>query len=143
MAQNSTLLHITDHDIDILARTIYGEARGEDAIGKGLVADVIMNRYRTKYRRKTTITDVCQDKWQFSCWNRTDPNLPKLLSVDLSDETFRRCFVEALFAVDGEPDLPPLTRHYYAKSMPEPPTWAIGHSPVVTHGRHLFFEGIA
>ena len=37
-----------EHDIDILARTIYGEARGEKTAGKKAVACVIMNRYKSK-----------------------------------------------------------------------------------------------
>ena len=34
-------------DVDILARTIYGEARGESEIGKRAVASVILNRYKS------------------------------------------------------------------------------------------------
>ena len=86
---------------------------------------------------------VCQDPWQFSCWNKDDPNLFKLESVDLSDKTFRECTLAALEAVDGPQLLPPTTRHYYATSMPEPPFWANGFEPVMEHGRHKFFEGIA
>lgn len=134
---------ISEHDIDILARTLYGEARGEDDKGKRLVAHVILNRYKTKYRKKTTIADVCQDKWQFSCWNRGDPNLDQLLRIDLADKTYRKCFKAALDAVDGVPVLSPTTRHYYATSMPKPPTWAVGREPVMVYGRHLFFENIA
>ena len=34
------------NDLDILARTLYGEARGEGTEGMEAVANVIMNRYR-------------------------------------------------------------------------------------------------
>lgn len=37
-----------ENDIDILARTIYGEARGETDLGKMAVASVILNRYKAK-----------------------------------------------------------------------------------------------
>ena len=44
---------MTDRDIEIMAKTIYGEARGEGEEGMEAVACVIMNRYnarKTVYR---------------------------------------------------------------------------------------------
>jgi len=134
---------MNDHDVFILARTIYGEARGEDEYGKRLVGFVILNRYRTSYRGKDTIARVCQDKWQFSCWNENDPNRAKLLAIDLGDRVFRDCFRAALEAIDGTTELPTNTRHYYATSMPKPPFWADGKQPILEHGRHKFYAGIA
>ncbi len=134
---------ITPNDIDTFARTIYGEARGEDDEGRRLVANVIMNRYRTGYRNNRSIAAVCQDPWQFSCWNANDPNRAKLLTVDLSNKVFRECFRVALEAVDArKPVLPYLTRHYYADWIPEP-SWARGKEPVAVHGHHRFYAGIA
>ena len=40
---------VTTRDIDILVRTVYGEARGESALGKLAVAWVVVNRAR-EYR---------------------------------------------------------------------------------------------
>jgi len=134
---------ITDKDIDTLARTIYGEARGESPEGRLLVAFVILNRWKTNYRRKDTIEQVCLDPWQFSCWNSNDPNREKLLAVDMSNQIFRQCYRAAIEAVDADNSLPIKTRHYYAMSMPEPPFWAAGHDPVKIHGHHKFYEGIA
>jgi len=134
---------IDNNDIDTLARTLYGEARGEPYKGKLLVAYVILNRWRTGYRNKETIAQVCQDPWQFSCWNKNDPNLFKLQAVDMADKVFRECYKAALEAIDSVNELPLTTRHYYATSMPSPPFWAAGHEPVREHGRHRFFEGVA
>lgn len=134
---------ITPQDIDTLARTIYGEARGEDAEGRRLVAEVILNRFWTGYRRKRTITDVCLDPWQFSCWNANDPNREKLLRVDYTDTALRGCMIAAMEALGPGSVLPRNTRHYYATSMPKAPFWAAGHKPVAEHGHHRFYAGVA
>ena len=134
---------ITAHDIDTLARTIWGEARGEDEKGRMLVAQVILNRWRTGYRGKKNIADVCQDPWQFSCWNGVDVNRAKIMRVDMNDKSFRECFRIAIEAIDAPKRLPPTTRHYYATSMLAPPKWAVGHEPVLEHGHHKFYDGIA
>ena len=39
---------MTDRDIEIMAKTIYGEARGEGEEGMEAVACVIMNRYNAR-----------------------------------------------------------------------------------------------
>ena len=50
-----------NHDIDILARTIYGEARGEIDEGKRAVGLCILNRYKSKkWFSANTIAEVCQ-----------------------------------------------------------------------------------
>lgn len=37
----------SDEDIDTLARTVWGEARGESLLGKEAVACVILNRHKS------------------------------------------------------------------------------------------------
>ena len=62
-----------NHDVDILARTIYGEARGETDEGKRAVGLCILNRYKSKkWFSANTIAEVCQKPLQFSCWNKND-----------------------------------------------------------------------
>lgn len=134
---------ISYDDIDALARTIWGEARGEDEKGRMLVAQVILNRWRTGYRGKKSIADVCQDPWQFSCWNGVDVNRAKIMRVDMNDKAFRACFRIALSAIDVTDSLPVTARHYYATSMRQPPKWSVGHTPVLEHGHHKFYDGIA
>lgn len=57
-------------DLEALALTIYGEARGEPIEGQIAVASVIRNRITDK----TSYYQVCLAKNQFSCWNPQDPN---------------------------------------------------------------------
>lgn len=77
-------------DTVLAALTCYGEARGESVAGKRGVLWVIRNR-RDKARAKVaksgrphplfgdgTVAGVVLKKWQFSCWNKGDPNLALL-----------------------------------------------------------------
>ena len=71
---------MTDHDLDILARTLYGEARGEYGTSGPAafiaIGNVIMNRFQRGGPYGKTITEVCLKARQFSCWNSNDPNRP-------------------------------------------------------------------
>ncbi|MBC8157732.1 MAG: cell wall hydrolase, partial [Alphaproteobacteria bacterium] len=80
------------HDeLDIMARTVWGEARGEDEIGKIAVAHVIKNRAKHPKWWGKTIMEVCLKPWQFSCWNKKDPNREKMDAVTTNDPTFKLC----------------------------------------------------
>ncbi|WP_142851008.1 cell wall hydrolase [Telmatospirillum sp. J64-1] len=138
-------------DIDILARTLYGEARGEGIAGMSAVAHVILNRVR---RRRWygagvpgypdhSIAAVCLKAWQFSCWNAADPNRPKLIAADLSDPALRRAMLVACAVVNDEPGFTDATQgadHYHTRSVS--PDWAQGRKPVVSIGGHLFYNDI-
>ena len=70
---------MSEKETDILARTIYGEARGESISGMEAVASVVLNRVAFANRRGrfwwgNSIAEVCRAPKQFSCWNRNDPN---------------------------------------------------------------------
>lgn len=129
-------------DVQIFARTIYGEARGEykkygrqalEAVGL-----VIMNRSK---QRKQTITKVCLQPYQFSCWNEGDPNKEKILSVTTADKTFIVCLEVAGDLIGGKiSDFLNGANHYYSDTMKEPPYWAKGQKPVAKVGHHIFFK---
>lgn len=126
-------------DIDVLARTIWGEARGEGSIGMQAVACVIMNRARIGGWWGDTVVQVCQKPYQFSCWNRGDPNYRKLLSVGMEDLHFVTAKRIARRAVLGVLDDP--TRgatHYHAAGAE--PYWAKNEKPVAVIGKHIFYK---
>lgn len=52
-------------EVDVVALTLWGEARGESLDGKAAVAWVIRNR---AVRREQTYKAVCLARAQFSCW---------------------------------------------------------------------------
>jgi hypothetical protein len=83
---------------------------------------------------------VCLCPRQFSCWNKDDPNCPKLQAVDGSDPDFVRALAIADKAVNGR--LPDTTggADSYADLRVCHPDWAAAHPPVCQIGSHTFFR---
>ena len=74
----------TDNDRDILARTLWGEARGETLAGQIAVAWIIRNRVNDGKDRSwwgEGYVGICQKPYQSSFWNKNDPNSPFLSSA--------------------------------------------------------------
>ncbi len=131
-----------DENVDVLARTLWGEARGEPTKqGREAVASVVLNRTKEPDRFGGTVKEVCKKRKQFSCWNSGDPNLPKLLKVTESDPVFAECMAIATTAVAALlADPTSGATHYHAKSIT--PAWAIGKIPCARIGSHLFYINI-
>ena len=130
MAQNA---------VDVLARTLWGEARSCGATGMKRVANVIMNRAAHPRWWGRDVISVCQAPYQFSCWNAKDPNRPKILAVTAHDPWFAIALAIAQQAVNG--GLEDLTKGadcYYALTMPKPPTWAARAVHTVSDSWHWF-----
>lgn len=98
--------------IDTLARTLYGEARGEGIAGMTAVADVVINRRTIAQRYEANhsgrpewwgdnVVAICTHPAQFSCWNANDPNRAKLLAVTMDDPQFVEAVALASQAVNG------------------------------------------
>ena len=130
--------------VDILARTLWGEARGQPVRGIEAVAAVIVNRVRAAERRGgfwwgDSVVAVCRKPYQFSCWNVNDPNRAKLLAVTPADPMFATCLRVARRAVAGLlPDPTGGATHYHATGLH--PDWAAGHCPSAEIGRHVFYN---
>jgi len=72
---------VTDKDRDILARTLWGEMRGEGVAGQIAVAWSIRNRVEMDLHNDGKpdwwgegYAGVCRKPYQFSCWNKSDLN---------------------------------------------------------------------
>lgn len=128
--------------LDVLARTLWGEARGEGQIGMEAVACVILNRAAKPGWWGRSVAEVCLKPWQFSCWNADDPNRAKLLTVDASDPAFRLALEVAGRALAGSlADCTAQATHYHARHVL--PGWAKGRAPSAMIGRHAFYNDIA
>ena len=130
-------------ELEIFAKTLYGEARGESLTGIEAVANVILNRHKKAlFQHRTwwgkTISEICLKPGQFSCWNPDDPNL-KLLQQDLSnDKVYQICKRVALRALHGNlTDNTHGATHYHAVQVN--PYWARGVIPSAKIGNHLFY----
>ncbi|HSV28515.1 MAG TPA: cell wall hydrolase [Candidatus Omnitrophota bacterium] len=133
--------------IDILARTLWGEARGETVKGKEAIAAVVMNRVRRARERNgaywwgASVEQVCLKPWQFSCWNATDPNRAKLEAVTMDNRVFRTCVRIARRAVGGVlADPTNGATHYHVRDMSPP--WSRGREPSAEIGAHLFYNDV-
>lgn len=133
-------------EADILARTIYGEARGESVAGQEAIASVVLNRVafskrKGRYWWGNTVAEVCRAPRQFSCWNRDDPNFQKINAVGAEDASFRICRRIAARALSGVwEDRTSGATHYHALGCR--PAWARGKIPCAEIGSHFFYNDI-
>lgn len=136
-------MHMDDSQvIDTLARTLFGEARGEGKEGMQAIANVVVNRVNSGVTWwGDDIYSVCRKPWQFSCWNTSDPNRVLVLNVNTSNTVFQQCVDLATKAFeDLLDDITNGATSYYSTYMDAPPHWAIGKSPCATIGHALFFK---
>ena len=128
-------------DLEILAKTIWGESRSESDLGQRAIACVVLNRVNSGIGWwGRNVRDCCLKPFQFSCWNPHDTNYPKLLSVTVSDAIYAKDVIIAGNALAGAlEDVTNGATSYYAKSI-KTPSWAIGKIPCADIGAHLFFK---
>lgn len=136
----------TDYDRLILARTIYGEARGEPPEGAVAVANVVINRLNAG-SFGNTVAKVCLKRSQFSCWNLNDTNRAKIKDKrpHSGDAAFDRCFdVASQAIVGGLADVTGGATHFFAITSNLPSWVRKSRNPVVTTtiGKHRFYRGI-
>ena len=130
-----------DEQVDTLARTAWGEARGEGREGMQAVCNVVMNRVKKGGWYGATPKEVCLKKSQFSCWNTSDPNYAKLKAVNESDAQFALAKQLAASAVAGYlPDITNGATNYLAlASLKKTPSWAGKMQQVASIGNHTFY----
>lgn len=128
---------MTPYDLDIWAKTVYGEARNQSPLGKLAVAYVIKNRADTPKRWPDTPSAVCLQRRQFSCWNKGDPNVHAIARLEPTDPVYLACLHAVLRAYLGlEPD--PTGANHYAV-VGTNPYWARGKVSSQRIGDHEFW----
>jgi spore germination cell wall hydrolase CwlJ-like protein len=132
---------------EIMARTLYGEARGEYTRADGglaaliAVGNVIMNRLRQGGWFGGTVEEVCFKPYQFSCWNKDDPNYETVRTALLDEPILAVCHEVAGHLLRAQwPDITGGCNHYYSRILRDPPYWARGRVPQRFIGQHLFFK---
>lgn len=138
---------VTEKDRDILARTLWGEARGEELTGQIAVAWTIRNRVfdgTAKSWWGEGYAGVCLKAWQFSCWNKNDPNYAYLSGAKpIPFRELAQAKIAADHVIAGTaPDPTNGATHYYATTMAKPPTWAKSAKQTLKLGHHVFFKDV-
>ena len=134
---------ILSADLEVAARTVWGEGRGETYQGKRAIAHVMINRWnveRGQFKKDHMLGQTCQRWLQFSAWNSNDPNRAKLLEVDLNDRVYRQSMKAVLESLNAKTDPTLGATHYHVDGLK--PYWAKGRVPVTKIGHHIFYTGI-
>lgn len=79
-----------------------------------------------------------------SCWNKSDPNHAYLSGArPIPAKELTRARIAADHVIDSTaPDPTGGATHYYATTMPKPPTWAKGAKQTLKVGHHIFFKDV-
>ncbi|MCR9255657.1 MAG: cell wall hydrolase [Alphaproteobacteria bacterium] len=130
----------TPEDLDIMARTIWGEARGEGIAGQRAVAHVIVNRARRGGWWGDTIAEVCRKPYQFSAWNPGDPNRRKMLGLAPETTDYLVALAIAYRAAAGiDSDPTGGADHYHTTDVE--PWWSGKLTRLTSIGSHIFLKG--
>lgn len=137
---------MTYDDYDILARTIYGEARGEDDDGKHAVAWTIRNRM-VRDPWPDSVKGVCLQPMQFSCWNTPEQTgQPWIRTVKFSDRTLQVCMWAGMGVMLGKVDDPTggadhyMTLARYREVQDDRSHWVHKLNETCVIGAHVFFK---
>ena len=130
-------------DVLILAKTIYGEARGEILLGQYAVAHVVLNRKNDHRWHNMSLAGICLQRAQFSCWLPSDPSCAILQNLHAESPRLAPMIIIAQAVIAGTHDDPTHgATHYHAVSI-DAPRWARGKTPCARIGHHLFYRDIA
>jgi hypothetical protein len=132
------------YDIEIGARTVFAEARGEGQEGMRAVAWAIVNRHDSgKWYSGESLAECCLMPFQFSCWNTNDPNRIAAARIADNDPLLALCrgYIQSAMLNAGDDPTHGAT-HYVAETIPLP-EWAKNAMQTAHIGRHIFFKGVA
>lgn len=139
-------------DLEIMALTVWAEARGESPNGQRAVAWVIRNRLENPgwWSRHAgdgipddTLAAVCRDPYQFSCWNPSDPNRSRLFAIKTRERADYQAILKlcgAVMMADPSTDPTRGADHYCTSAVVRHTRWARGRKPVAVIGNHHFYK---
>ena len=122
----------------IVAQTILAEARGDGRAGMYAVAACIKVRSQ---KRNLSFKQVCLQPYQFSCWNKNDPNRKKMdFLLTLPQAEYAWQLARNMDKVNTE--VINQATHYMTVKLWKTGRvkWARGRKPVAFWGSHAFFK---
>lgn len=124
-SSNSSSGTFSDSDLNLLARLIYGEARGESYVGQVAVGAVVMNRIRSA-SFPNTMAGVIYQSYAFTAVDDGQINLTP-------DATARKAAQDAMNGWD-----PSYGALYYYNPATATSSWIFSRKTTVTIGNHVF-----
>lgn len=127
-------------NLDIAAKTLVGEARGESSEGRQAIAEVLRNRSLASGRSIAEEAQLRKGKskfGQFSTWNEGDPNLKLIEDLDETSPLYETAAQD--FLTSANSDITKGATHYYNPDIADP-AWAKDGNFVETTriGKHVF-----
>ena len=143
-------------DLQVLAATCAGEARGDVTPDEEGVACVVMNRVKIAKTYVVnhghahplygngTVANCCFMRMQFDAWNQGDPNRAWIWAQEWdgssSDQSVAKALSIASQALAGAlPDVTNGATSYKATSLPWPHAWGPEIAPVAVLGKQSFY----
>ena len=116
----------TDNDETLLARMIFGEARGESYTEKVAVGFTAVNRANDGKRwNGETVRESILAPYQYSCFNSNDENRDKLMDPQIYDASaFYNCLDVARDILSGNVEDPTNGATHYFNPELASPSWA-------------------
>lgn len=160
---NLLLMSDAQAAIDVLARTLWAEARNDyrklGAIAYEAICEVIFNRAKRLAVRRgqkfnpALIIFVCKQKWQFSCWNpETVPDLVapdsnynamKKVREDNNEFIAAKSIASAFLSGETYTNHAKGVMHYYNPAdVKEPQDWITTAYGGFSIGSHVFLYGV-
>ena len=132
---------MSEHDLMILTKTVYGEARGEGDKGIKAVVHLVLNRVRSDhplFKHDETIAKTCLRKEQFECWDHKK----EMSRIDTKSDEFkdlRNLVIDAHKEYEKGIDL---TKDalFYVKRKKHLPKWAWGMKKTTVINHHVYFK---
>lgn len=126
---------------DLLARTLYGEARGEGVAGMQAVAAVILTRAANPRWWGHDVAGVILAPWQFSCWLEEPTGEKHVLDLlTTANAFFRQAQGVAAQAMAGLLIDPTHGADSYANLATCSPAWARNRAACAVIGHHHFYR---
>lgn len=137
-----SMLYSSFFSIMLLSMLIWGEARGEDIVGKQAVAWVVRNRVYAARNYGKDWTGVMLKKKAFSCFNEKDVNREKVEEVMFDRKTWKEFKIGFNIAImihlgfGFDPTIG--ATHYFNKRLS--PSWARKMIKTAVIGEHVFYK---
>lgn len=131
---------LTPQQIDVLARTVLGEARGEGQLGMEAVAHNIRNRANSG-QYPSDPAAVAQQPYQYSTWNSGEGgNNPQQFSQNSPQYQTAQQIIQSVFG-GSSPDPTNGALFYHNPSVN--PSWAnsVNQYGTTQIGNHIFYNG--